>query len=111
MLPRAGLALLPMLLNAAAGGLPGADHPKVRAAWAHKERALQALFDKQGVPFPAPHLLIRIFKVEGVLELWGEPAAGAPYKLVRSYPICRSSGELGPKRREGDEQVPEGFYR
>jgi murein L,D-transpeptidase YafK len=111
MIPSAGLALLPTLLSAVAGTLPGSEHPKVRAAWVHKQKALQAIFDKKGVPFPAPHLLIRVFKAEGVLELWGEPAPGAQYVLVRSYPICRSSGELGPKRREGDEQVPEGFYR
>jgi murein L,D-transpeptidase YafK len=100
-----------MLLTAQVDTLPGAEHPKVRNAWERKQRTLQTLFDERGVPFPARHLLIRIFKLEGVLELWGERTAGAPYVLVRSYSVCASSGVVGPKRREGDGQVPEGFYR
>jgi murein L,D-transpeptidase YafK len=30
--------------------------------------------------------------------------------LLKTYPMCRWSGQLGPKKREGDMQVPEGFY-
>jgi murein L,D-transpeptidase YafK len=45
-----------------------------------------------------------------VLELWAE-GAEARYLLIGRYTICASSGTLGPKRREGDGQVPEGFYR
>ena len=29
---------------------------------------------------------------------------------LRNYPICRWSGELGPKIKLGDRQAPEGFY-
>ena len=29
---------------------------------------------------------------------------------MKTYPICRWSGDLGPKVREGDRQAPEGFY-
>ena len=30
--------------------------------------------------------------------------------LLKTYPICRWSGDLGPKIKEGDRQAPEGFY-
>lgn len=53
---------------------------------------------------------IRIFKQEHKLELWLKRADGR-YALFRDYDICRFSGELGPKLREGDKQSPEGFYR
>jgi len=54
-------------------------------------------------------ILVRIFKEEAELEVWKQDAAGR-YALLKTYPICRWSGELGPKIKEGDRQAPEGFY-
>lgn len=54
-------------------------------------------------------VLIRIFKEESELEVWKQTASGR-YALFKSYPICRWSGKLGPKRETGDRQAPEGFY-
>jgi murein L,D-transpeptidase YafK len=53
-------------------------------------------------------VFIRIFKRERELELWMKK--GDEFALYKSYPICRYSGALGPKLREGDYQAPEGFY-
>ncbi len=53
-------------------------------------------------------VFLRIFKREQELELWMKN--GDRFVLFASYPICRYSGELGPKLREGDYQAPEGFY-
>ncbi len=58
---------------------------------------------------PSEAILIRIFKEESVLELWKRRADGT-YKLFKTYDICRWSGLLGPKFKEGDKQAPEGFY-
>lgn len=52
---------------------------------------------------------LRLFKEEAELELW--VLTGQGMALFRTYPICRFSGDLGPKLREGDQQAPEGFYR
>lgn len=54
---------------------------------------------------------IRIFKKESELELWIKAPDAARFELDRTFPICRWSGELGPKLREGDGQSPEGFYK
>jgi murein L,D-transpeptidase YafK len=54
-------------------------------------------------------ILVRIFKEEAELEVWKQDTRGR-FALLRTYPICRWSGELGPKIREGDRQTPEGFY-
>lgn len=54
-------------------------------------------------------LVIRIFKEESELEVWKQDRSGR-MALLKTYPICRWSGELGPKIREGDRQAPEGFY-
>nr|WP_321461011.1 murein L,D-transpeptidase family protein [uncultured Cohaesibacter sp.] len=54
-------------------------------------------------------LYIRIFKEESVLEAWKQTKDGT-YALLKTYPICAYSGEIGPKKQEGDRQAPEGFY-
>jgi murein L,D-transpeptidase YafK len=54
-------------------------------------------------------ILLRIFKEESELEVWKEDKTGR-FALLRTYPICRWSGDLGPKVKEGDRQAPEGFY-
>jgi murein L,D-transpeptidase YafK len=58
---------------------------------------------------PADPILVRIFKEESELEVWKRDRSGR-YVLLKTYPLCRWSGQLGPKRREGDRQAPEGFY-
>ena len=60
------------------------------------------------MPTESP-ILVRLFKEEAELEVWKQDAAGR-YDLLKTYPICRWSGELGPKVKEGDRQAPEGFY-
>lgn len=70
--------------------------------------ATLALMDQKGTTRQAP-ILIRAFKKEAELEIWKLKADGE-YTLLKSFPMCRWSGQLGPKRREGDRQVPEGFY-
>jgi murein L,D-transpeptidase YafK len=70
---------------------------------------LKALVEAQGLSYPVDEVYLRVFKTEKNLELWAGDE-GQPFKLIKSYPICAASGELGPKRKEGDLQVPEGLY-
>jgi len=58
---------------------------------------------------PSSPTLIRTYKKEAELEVWKKKSNG-DYALLKTYPMCRWSGQLGPKKREGDMQVPEGFY-
>jgi murein L,D-transpeptidase YafK len=58
---------------------------------------------------PSSPTLIRAYKKEAELEIWKMKSDGQ-YALLKTYPMCRWSGQLGPKKREGDMQVPEGFY-
>jgi murein L,D-transpeptidase YafK len=55
-------------------------------------------------PDPDAHL-----KKESELEVW-KKARNGRYVLLKTFPICRWSGQLGPKTRQGDRQAPEGFY-
>lgn len=54
-------------------------------------------------------VLVRAYKKESEIEVWKLNGQGQ-YVLLKTYPVCRWSGQLGPKKKEGDRQVPEGFY-
>ena len=57
----------------------------------------------------AAPVMLRIYKEEKVMEIWKQNHNGK-YVLLKSYPICKYSGTIGPKICEGDHQAPEGFY-
>ena len=67
-----------------------------------------SLLRQKSMPKHSP-ILVRIFKEEAELEVWKKDATGH-FQIVKTYPICRWSGDLGPKLHEGDRQAPEGFY-
>jgi murein L,D-transpeptidase YafK len=71
--------------------------PKLVAEMTEKDMELQS------------PILVRLFKQEAELEVWKQDRSGR-FALLKTYPICRWSGDLGPKVREGDRQAPEGFY-
>jgi murein L,D-transpeptidase YafK len=54
-------------------------------------------------------VVIRSYKKEAEVEVW-KRAKDGQYALLKTFPICRWSGQLGPKIKEGDRQAPEGFY-
>jgi murein L,D-transpeptidase YafK len=78
-------------------------------------RAQAPLSEKTLAEIEAKHMekespiLVRIFKEEAEMEVWKQNRDGQ-YALLKTYPICRWSGDLGPKKKEGDRQAPEGFY-
>jgi murein L,D-transpeptidase YafK len=110
--PRLSSALALGLSLALVGSAARADEPpRVQAARGRVEASVRSLFAAAAVPYPPAALLLRAFKREGELELWAARGAGQRYARLKSWPICARSGSLGPKRREGDGQVPEGFYR
>ena len=71
---------------------------------------LRKLFADVGLPYPCRSVLLRAFKADDELELWAAERHGEAMTRVQTYAVCARSGQLGPKRRQGDEQVPEGCY-
>lgn len=67
-------------------------------------------FQQARVSWPAPRLTFLAFKQERLLEVWTSPSEGVG-TWIKTYSILAASGRPGPKLREGDHQVPEGFYR
>jgi murein L,D-transpeptidase YafK len=75
-----------------------------------KEDTLQKQFAQKGLKWPANYIYIRSFKYDSQLEIWVKDDISDPFKLFKTYKVCALAGTLGPKRMEGDYQVPEGFY-
>ena len=86
-------------------------NPRVLRARLEARFNIKRMFHAAGVTYPAAEIFLRAFKRDRILELWARPAGGDTFSLLKVYDICAISGELGPKRRQGDAQVPEGFYQ
>ncbi len=87
-----------------------ADIPRMDAIGKRARPRVRKLFADAGLPYPCRSIFLRAFKADDELELWAAQRHGEPMTRVQTYSICARSGELGPKRRQGDEQVPEGCY-
>src|SRR5260370_27375899 len=85
-------------------------YPRVRTASKEKDEVLRQRFKEKGLDYPPRAILLHAFKQEALLELWAADDEDKPFVLVHEYWICTSSGTLGPNRRFGDEQFPDGFY-
>jgi murein L,D-transpeptidase YafK len=85
-------------------------HERVREARLAARHPIKRLFHERGIRYPAAEVFMRIFKRERTLELWALGADAEQFALLKTYTICALAGELGPKRRQGDNQTPEGFY-
>ena len=85
-------------------------YPRVASALKQKEDTLQKQFAAAGLQWPPKQMYLRNFKYDGQLEVWVRNTSSEDFKLLKTYKVCALSGSLGPKRMEGDYQVPEGFY-
>ncbi len=84
--------------------------PHVAFAAKQKEDTLRKQFEAKGLQWPVRQMYIRSFKYDSQLEVWVRNNNNEPYKLFKTYKVCAMAGALGPKRIEGDYQVPEGCY-
>lgn len=81
------------------------------AAYGQSSRArLRGEFERRGLNYPPAGVIMLGLKYEKLLQIYALDQDGK-YKFVCSYPIIGNSGVLGPKQKEGDKQMPEGFYR
>lgn len=84
-------------------------YPRVRMAYERKEELFFMKCRSREIPETFGNIYIRAFKQEGTLEIWVQ-RPGGEFALFNEYKVYAQSGTLGPKRQQGDAQVPEGFY-
>lgn len=89
---------------------PGKSGKIVAEIMPKVEDSLRKQFSASQLNWPPAAVYIRSFKYERQLEVWVKNDIKSPYKLFKMYKVCMQSGTTGPKRMEGDYQVPEGFY-
>jgi len=83
---------------------------RVKVASAKNDQTIKKLFQDKNIKYPCTNILYRAFKSTNDMELWARNTMTDTFVLIKTYKICALSGILGPKRYEGDKQVPEGFY-
>lgn len=110
------LLLLPAVLLAAAFQETSfrtqqKKYAKVKTAYTEKYAGIGKRLRELGVDSNSVQLYIRAFKKDAKLEAWVKSAKQNTWQLYTTYDICAASGDLGPKRCQGDGQVPEGFYK
>jgi len=84
---------------------------RVRAAIEEKEETISQKLTGHGLKLDNFHVLFTAYKDTDEFDVYVREKTGSTFKRLVSYEICSRSGQLGPKRKEGDLQVPEGFYR
>ncbi len=86
-------------------------YSRVREAKKLKSKIVNGYFKKHSIDTNSFDIYLTVFKKEKRLQVWSKNRKSTKYENIITYKICSSSGVIGPKRREGDMQVPEGFYR
>ena len=86
------------------------SHERVLMAYMEKWNSGNAKMRAAGLDPYSCELFLRAFKFEEELEVWGKNKGGQDYHHITTYHFCENSGQLGPKRIEGDKQIPEGVY-
>lgn len=85
-------------------------YTRVREAYAAKEKIVLKNLADHSITRDSLRIYMQAFKTEKKIELWAKNISDSAFVLIREFPICDISGDVGPKRRVKDLQVPEGFY-
>jgi len=86
------------------------QYERVKKAYELKEKNLTELLDTKGIQQMNLEMCLIAYKKDKELELWVRKKGTQKYQLLKTYDFCSSSGTLGPKRKQGDGQIPEGIY-
>jgi murein L,D-transpeptidase YafK len=86
------------------------NYTRVREAYTQKEKAVTKTLAEYNISRDSLQIYLRAFKTEKKIELWAKNTCDSVFTMVKEFPICEISGEIGPKRCSRDLQVPEGFY-
>jgi murein L,D-transpeptidase YafK len=85
-------------------------YERVKAAYDEKSGAVFALLKSKNLELNKLRVFFRVFKKEQKLEIWAKNERDKPFQILKTYDIASPTGNLGPKRKQGDMQTPEGFY-
>ena len=84
---------------------------RFNVAYQNRDNAINKMLEANKLQKNNLQILIRAFKVEKSLEIWAKNKTSKQFQLLKTYAICALSGDLGPKSKQGDGQIPEGIYK
>ena len=85
-------------------------YERVRTAIKEKQGLIEKKLKDNLISIDNLNLLIVAYKDNDLVDIYAKTTKVGTYKKILSYDVCSRSGQLGPKRQQGDGQVPEGFY-
>lgn len=83
---------------------------RVKTAYQEKERQILSHLKNFNISMDKIEIQLIAYKKEQKLELWAKNKNEDKYQLIRTFSFSAFSGKLGPKRKHGDGQIPEGVY-
>jgi len=83
---------------------------RVQQARENREKYIDSLFNSLDINYPPKNIMIVAYKKEQISQLWAPSKNHETFTFVKEYTFTATSGTLGPKRKQGDMQIPEGFY-
>lgn len=107
------LLLTTILINLSAQSeflLEQKKYERVRTSIDEKEKSIVTSLKDKNIEIDELNIIIIAYKSESELEIYSKKRTEQIYNKLATYSICAKSGQLGPKRKQGDLQVPEGFY-
>ncbi|MBL0356906.1 MAG: hypothetical protein IPP72_08435 [Chitinophagaceae bacterium] len=105
----ASLAIMPVVTAQNSYTSLKASSTKATGAFSKVEDSLRKQFETKKLIWPPQQVYVRSFKYDRQVEVWVKGKTGEQFKLFKTYRMCMQSGTIGPKRMEGDYQMPEGF--
>lgn len=101
---------LPFLFQADSFRKAQKRYPRVRQAYKEKEQLVKEMLSGKSIKMNAVQVCLRAFKKEKEIEVWAKNSSDTIFQLLKTYDVCATCGLPGPKRKQGDMQIPEGYY-
>jgi len=87
------------------------QYSRVRKAYHQKKPIIIEKLANMDLTLKNVNVLIKAYKLERIVKVYVKSKQGTQWQLYDAFDFCAFSGVLGPKRAEGDYQIPEGFYQ
>ena len=83
---------------------------RVKTAYTQKKPIITERLGQMDISLNNVNVMIKAYKYEQLVKIYVKKSSDKIWDVYKSYPFCFFSGDLGPKRKEGDFQIPEGYY-
>ncbi|MCB9222897.1 MAG: L,D-transpeptidase family protein [Crocinitomicaceae bacterium] len=86
------------------------QYKRVKTAYTEKKPIITERLSQMDLTLNNVNVMIKAYKYEQLVKVYVKKSSDKKWRVYKKYPFCWSSGDLGPKRQEGDYQIPEGYY-